>query len=81
MSIFRGAKLDPGLCEPEEVKMEEEVLVKSEAEDEAAYHCEQLQGKELGLKKKSFTHMVGSGRGQTIIQGDIGGAGRREKLP
>ena len=49
MSIFRGAKF-----EPDEIKMEEEVLVKSEAEDEAAYHCEQLQVNELGLKKKEL---------------------------
>ena len=26
--------LDPDMCEPDEVKMEEEVLVKSEAEEE-----------------------------------------------
>ena len=61
MPMFRmGSKLDPHLCEPDEVKMEEEILVKSEAEDEAAYYCEQLQVKEknqnrsISLKKKEL---------------------------
>ena len=46
------------MFEPDEVKMEEEGLVKSEEEEfHAAYYCEQLQVKEeharsVGLKKK-----------------------------
>lgn len=60
LSPILDVLLDPDMCEPDEVKMEEEVLVKSEAEEEefsSAYYCEKLQLNEkynisVSLKKK-----------------------------